>query len=102
MRRLSEAERAFVERMPKAELHVDLEGSLRPEMLLDLGRSHGCCSPFTDAAGARVWFHFRAFPPFFEFYVGICASLRTVEDSERVTFQIGADARRQNIHYLEV
>ncbi len=102
MRRLTEAERAFVERMPKAELHVHLEGSVRPETLLDLGRRHGVAYPFTDAAGAREWFRFRDFPHFIEVYVGICDSLRTAEDYERVTLELGAAARRQNIHYLEV
>jgi adenosine deaminase len=102
MRRLTEAERAFVERMPKAELHVHLEGSVRPETLLDLGRRHGVAYPFVDAAGAREWFRFRDFPHFIEVYVGICDSLRTAEDYERVTLELGADARRQNIHYREV
>jgi adenosine deaminase len=102
MREVSAAERERIERMPKAELHVHLEGSIRPETVLDLGRRHGIEYPFTDAASAREWFHFRDFPHFIEVYVGICNALLTVEDYERVTYELAEDAHRQNIHYLEV
>jgi adenosine deaminase len=102
VRELSAEERAFIERMPKAELHVHLEGSIRPETVLDLGRRHGVAFPFTDAASAREWFRFRDFPHFIEVYVGICNALLTVEDYERVTYELAEDAHRQNIQYLEV
>jgi adenosine deaminase len=75
---------------------------VRPETLLDLGRRHGNSYPFQDAAGAREWFRFRDFPHFVEVYVGICNSLLTAEDHERVTWELAEDAARQNIRYLEV
>lgn len=94
--------RAYIERMPKAELHVHLEGSVRPETLLELGRLHGVSYPFTDLASVREWFRFRDFPHFIEIYLGIMASLLTSEDHERVTYELAEDAHRQNIQYLEV
>jgi adenosine deaminase len=102
VRVLSESERVFIERMPKAELHVHLEGSAHPETVLDLGRKHGVTYPFDDVAGAREWFRFRDFPHFIEVYVAVCNSLLEPEDFERVTFELAQDARRQNIRYLEV
>ncbi|HUG13508.1 MAG TPA: adenosine deaminase [Thermomicrobiales bacterium] len=102
MRHLTPAERAYIERMPKAELHVHLEGTVRPETLLELGRRHGVEYPFTDAAGARDWYRFRDFPHFIEVFMGVCNSLLTVEDFERVTYELAEDAHRQNIQYLEV
>jgi adenosine deaminase len=101
-RALSDAERAFIRRMPKAELHVHLEGSVHPETLLDLGRQHGVAYPFDDLAGARDWFRFRDFPHFVEVYLAICNSLLTDEDYARVVWEIGRDAGQQNIQYLEV
>jgi adenosine deaminase len=99
---LNEAERELIRRMPKAELHIHLEGSVRPETLLDLGPKHGVSYPFSDAAGAREWFRFRDFPHFIEVYVAICNCLLAVEDYDRVTYELAEDAARQNIRYLEV
>jgi adenosine deaminase len=102
MRELSASERAFIERMPKAELHVHLEGSVRPETLLELGLRHGVEYPFTDAASAREWYRFRDFPHFVEAYIAICNSLLTSEDFERITWELGETAHQQNIQYLDV
>jgi len=99
---LNDAEQELVRRMPKAELHVHLEGSVRPETLLDLGRKHGVDYPFSNADGAREWFRFRDFPHFIEVYVAICNSLLAVEDYDRVTYELAEEASRQNIRYLEV
>ena len=99
---LNEVARELIQRMPKAELHVHLEGSVRPETLLDLGRRHAVDYPFSDVAGAREWFRFRDFPHFIEVYVAICNCLLAVEDYDRVTYELAEEARRQNIRYLEV
>lgn len=99
---LSENDRSAIEQMPKVELHVHLEGSVRPETLLELGRLHGVPYPFEDLQGAREWFTFRDFPHFIQIYLGIMQSLITSEDHERVVYEIGEDAHRQNIRYLEI
>ena len=101
-RAITATERAFIARMPKAELHVHLEGSVHPETLLDLGRQHGIDYPFTDLAGAREWFQFRDFPHFIEIYIAIKRALRTADDYARITRELAAEAARQNTQYLEV
>lgn len=102
MRTLTLAERAFIERMPKAELHVHIEGTVRPETVLDLGRRHGVAYPFNDAVSAREWYRFRDFPHFIEVFISVCNSLLTSEDYERITWELGEDAHGQNIRYLEL
>lgn len=99
---VNDAERAYIERMPKAELHVHLEGTVRPETLLDLDRRHGVPYPFSDPAGAREWYRFRDFPHFIQVFMAVCDALLTPEDFERVTYELGEDAHRQNLRYLEV
>lgn len=101
-RQLTLAERALIERLPKAELHVHLEGTVRPETLLELGRRHGIAYPFQNATAARDWYRFRDFPHFIEVFMAVCDALLTPEDLERITYELGEDAHRQNIRYLEV
>lgn len=101
-RELSPGEAAFIAEMPKAELHVHLEGSIYPETLLRLARKHGRELPFSDVAGAREWFQFRDFPHFVEVYVEICQNLRDEEDYVMVTTEMAKRAAEENIRYLEV
>ncbi len=102
MRQLNDNERFFIERMPKAELHVHLEGSIYPETLLALSDKHGMDLPFGDLAGARDWFTFRDFPHFIEVYVTTCDFLKDEEDYEFITLEMARRAAEQNLQYMEI
>ncbi|MGH2616973.1 MAG: adenosine deaminase, partial [Thermomicrobiales bacterium] len=67
----------FIRRMPKAEIHIHLEGSVRPATLLELARRNGVTPPANDEAGLREFFKFRDFPHFIEVYIAVCSCLRT-------------------------
>lgn len=99
---LTPAQREFIRRMPKAELHVHLEGSVYPETLIQLARKHGRSLPFQTVDDARHWFQFRDFPHFIEIYVEICNSLLDVEDFELITVEMARRAAEQNLRYMEV
>ncbi len=87
---------------PKAELHVHLEGSIRPATLLELARRNNVPLPAATEEGLRRLFAFRNFDHFIEMYV-ICAKcLRTTEDYELVTYEFGAEMARQHVRYAEV
>ena len=92
----------FIERMPKVELHVHLEGAIAPETLLTLARRNGVDLPANDVAGIREWFAFRDFAHFIEVYVAITRCLRRVEDYELIAYEFGAAMARQNVRYAEV
>lgn len=94
--------RQFIEKMPKAELHVHLEGSVYPETLLDLARKHGVTLPFADVESARDWFQFRDFAHFVEIYVAICSVLLDEEDYARIAYEQGKRAHAENIKYMEI
>lgn len=102
MRTVSPAERQFIERMPKAEIHVHLEGSVYPETLLDLARKYDVTLPFSDVESARKWFKFRDFAHFVEIYVTICSVLRDEEDYARISYEQARRAHAENIRYMEV
>jgi adenosine deaminase len=99
---LTDAEREFIRRMPKAELHVHLEGSVYPETLMQLAAKHGRRLPFESVDAARDWFHFRDFPHFIEVYVEICNCLLDIEDYEQITVEMARRAAEQNLRYMEV
>lgn len=90
--------------MPKAELHLHLEGSIRPETLLDLARRHSRLAslPAQDSQGLRAWFSFTDFPHFIEVYTAISDLLRTPDDFAFITAELGAEMARQHIRYAEV
>jgi aminodeoxyfutalosine deaminase len=92
----------FIRRMPKAEIHVHLEGSVRPATLLELARRNGVQPPAADEAGLREFFRFRDFPHFIEVYIAVCSCLRTPEDFATIVLELGEDAAAQNIRYLEI
>ena len=92
----------FVTRLPKAELHLHLEGSIEPETLLELARRHR--SPL--AAGGREALQeiyvTRDFDGFLDAFRTVCQLLRTPEDYELVTYQALSRLARQNVLYAEV
>jgi aminodeoxyfutalosine deaminase len=101
---LSVAERIdrFIEEMPKAELHVHLEGAVLPETLLRLAEKHQVDLPANDLEGMRELYTFRDFDHFVDVYMKINDCLVTPEDVGLITEELGNEAARQNIRYLEV
>lgn len=94
----------FLRAMPKAELHIHLEGAIQPETLLELARKHNRLDrlPGEDVATLRDWFTFTDFPHFIRIYVTISDLLRDSEDFSTVTYALGADMAAQGIRYREV
>ena len=93
---------AFIQALPKAELHVHLEGTIRPATLLALARRHNVALPAQDEAGLRRFYRFRDFNHFIEVWIVINECLRSGEDFALITRELGAEAGRQQIRYLEV
>ena len=94
---------AFIQAMPKAELHIHLEGSIQPATLLALAQRHKRIDrlPSTDLDELRAWFRFTDFPHFVRIYLIISDLLRTPEDFALIVHDFGADMAAQNIRYRE-
>jgi len=58
----------FIRRLPKAELHLHIEGTLEPEMLLELGRRNGVDLPCTTAEECRARYRFNDLQHFLDIY----------------------------------
>ena len=93
----------FVHEMPKAELHVHLEGAIQPGTVLKLARRHNMQDtlPAGDLEGLKRWYAFTDFDHFLEVYLVIQDLIRTSEDFALIAYELGADMAAQNIRYRE-
>jgi adenosine deaminase len=89
---------AWVRHMPKVELHVHLEGSIRPQTLAELAAKNHVDLP----GGVTAVYHFPDFAGFLDAYMRCAACLCTSEDFQRVTYEFLADEAAQGIRYCEV
>lgn len=92
----------YVQAVPKAELHVHLEGAIQPETLLTLAQRNGIALPANSIEGIRNWIAYRDFDHFIELFRAACRCLRTADDYELVAYDLGADLARQGVRYAEV
>jgi aminodeoxyfutalosine deaminase len=92
----------YLKAAPKAELHVHLEGSIRPATLLVLAQRNGVTLPADSEQGLRAWFAFRDFAHFIDIYIAVTRCLKTAEDYELIAYEFGAAMARQNVRYAEV
>lgn len=88
--------------MPKVELHVHFEGSIRPETVLELSRKNNVPLPASDLTGLRDWYRFRDFPHFVDVYIAITKCIQTAEDLEFIAREFLEGQAAQNIKYSEV
>jgi aminodeoxyfutalosine deaminase len=94
----------YIQEMPKAEIHIHLEGAIQPETVIKLAERHNCedILPGTSAETLQNWFTFTDFPHFIEVFLTILKLLRTAEDFALITYENGADMAAQNIRYREL
>lgn len=92
---------AFARQLPKAELHVHLEGSVGPATLLALAEKYGVVPPAYDEAGIVAWLRTDNFPGFLERYFFICRLLRDADDFRRVAYDYLASAHDQGAVHVE-
>jgi aminodeoxyfutalosine deaminase len=92
----------FALRMPKADLHVHLEGSIMPRTLLELAQRNRVSLPSDNEDGLAEFYRFRDFKQFIDTYVLITRCLRTPDDYRLIAYEYGSECARQNIRYAEV
>jgi aminodeoxyfutalosine deaminase len=86
---------------PKIELHVHLEGTLRPKTLLAIARSNNVALPADTAEGLAELFRFTDLPHFIEVWLMVTACLRTADDFRRITVDYAGEAAEHGAVYLE-
>ncbi|WP_341648347.1 adenosine deaminase [Thauera humireducens] len=66
---------AFVRALPKAELHLHIEGSLEPEMMFELARRNGVALPWDSVEATRAAYAFSDLQSFLDLYYAGAAAL---------------------------
>ena len=86
----------FIQQMPKAEIHIHLEGAIQPKTVLELAKRHKKVDtlPSDTEAGLRRWFSFTDFPHFLKVYLSIQDLIRTADDFALIVYENGADMAR--------
>ncbi len=104
MTTLPETTLNYIQNMPKAELHIHLEGAIQPETVLKLAKRHKRLDslPSQTVKGLQRWFKFTDFNHFIEVYLTIQDLIRTADDFALLVHENGADMAAQNIRYREI
>jgi adenosine deaminase len=95
----------FLRAIPKSELHVHLDGSLRLSTLIDLARRQGVSLPSYEEQGLCDLVFKEQYANLSEYLAGFaytCAVLRDRESLERVACELAEDVLAENVRYLEV
>ena len=94
--------RRFIERMPKAELHVHVEGTLEPELKFDLARRNGIELPYESVEEMRAAYDFDDLASFLRVYYEGMSVLLTEQDFHDLTTAYLTKAHSQNVLYAEM
>jgi adenine deaminase len=92
----------FIAGMPKAELHVHLEGTLEPELKFALAARNRMGLPYRSAAEMRAAYTFDDLPSFLAMYYEGMSVLQAEEDFYDLAMGYFRKARSQNVVYAEV
>jgi adenosine deaminase len=88
--------------MPKAELHLHIEGTLEPDLMFELARRNGIPLPFADVESLRRAYVFSDLQSFLDIYYRACAVLVNEEDFYELTMAYLRRAQSQGVRHAEI
>lgn len=96
---------AFIKEMPKSDLHLHLDGSLRIPTLIEMAKKNNIKMPSYTEEGLRELVFKSSYANLGEYLHGFqytCAVLRNLENIERVCYELAVDNQKENVNYIEV
>lgn len=95
------AMRDFIQQLPKAELHVHLEGTLEPEHIFSLAQRNGIALKYKTPAEVVAAYDFHDLPSFLAIYYAAMDVLREEQDFYELALHYFRRAAAQNVVYVE-
>jgi adenine deaminase len=93
---------AFIHGIPKAELHIHIEGALEPELMLELAAKNGIDLPFASVGDVRRAYDFKDLQSFLNIYYQGAQVLLAEDDFYRLTWSYLQKAAEQNVRHAEI
>ena len=95
----------FIQEIPKTDLHLHLDGSLRLSTLIDLAKKEKVQMPsYTEEGLKEKVFktHYKDLGEYLHGFMYTCGVLRTPENLERVSYELAVDNQLEGVRYIEV
>lgn len=96
------ARRAFIAALPKVELHLHIEGSLEPELMVALARRNGIPIPFASVEEVRAAYAFANLQDFLDIYYQGMAVLQTEADFYDLTMAYARRVAADTVRHVEI
>jgi adenosine deaminase len=94
--------RNFLQRLPKAELHLHIEGTLEPELMFALARRNGVALPYASVEAVRAAYDFSDLQSFLDLYYQGMSVLRTAEDFHDLAMDYFRRAHADGVVHVEM
>lgn len=93
---------ALIDALPKAELHLHIEGTLEPELIFALAERHGVAPPYPSLAALRAAYNFGNLQSFLDLYYAAMSLLRDAEDFHALASAYFTRAAAQGVVHAEL
>ena len=93
---------ALIDRLPKAELHLHIEGSLEPELLFALAKRNAVVIPFASVEEVRAAYSFTNLQDFLDIYYQGMSVLQTEQDFYDLTWAYLERAAADTVRHVEI
>ena len=93
---------AFIQGLPKVELHLHIEGSLEPELLFELAQRNNIDIPYESPQALRKAYEFEDLQSFLDIYYQGANALRTEQDFYDLTWAYLERCKADNVIHTEI
>jgi adenosine deaminase len=93
---------SFIQRLPKTELHLHIEGTLEPELMFELARRNGVALPYPSVQALRNAYQFDSLQSFLDLYYAGASVLRTADDFHAMTMAYMRRAHEDGVVHTEI